>query len=408
MFGPRHTQLGASFVNDIVASLNAHRVHCDLPSKDVDHDGYAFFPEYFGHEHLYAPYLARKPQVTHQDEVFFVRSLFVGVSPKKYFNKHATSYQDHLCANSEPDSNAVKAIEENYCPCEDEYDSDDDDDDKEIYTAVSIPHFLDTYAVQLQKNEHAKFSSGPTDNWFLRYWYRVPLKEGGYLHVYAKLGSAPRTFAKTFASSFSSKMVDGVSRWCANVEHNPNYTTLSYEPRNIYFEDDFIPLIKNVIHTKAPSFEYKQRRYSLVAAEYCKTEATNFSCGCNYGYCKPLSPTQGLAKMPTKQRYYFHFSTSVTPEWYLKVQGGWLCRLGWLQCQVYFETDRHHPFHLTLHTCILYTHRLELFGQAFLFNFEFDQTLVGAFTATRLIHFFINQICIVLLRFLHTKSLVHL
>lgn len=309
MFGPKNKILGIDFVKLVANSINEYSSLGHFPYVgDQSTENNKYDVEQTA-KVMYRDYLNGEPKIIYNDEEFYITNLQIT-------NKPLHSYE-RLDYKSELNMYNSKELP-TFCRCNEDEDTDDDDQVDEI-TILS----LDSIA-KIKFNGTCK-SVPNMEMWCLEFKYAE--EDSG---VYMKLHLGPKRHIK-YKAIHAHGSIGRVKTGYENPHYgisqpifaiDENKLVYNYRPNDLYFDEDFIKIIKNCISNKINIVHYNQVDYELLDYVFYAHKNSMFSCGCYYANSKVISSEEGIALMPNHLSYRYEFSFSFTLEWHIKVTFG--------------------------------------------------------------------------------------
>ena len=314
MLGPKNKILGENFLKLVIDLINNYLLNSKSITLQeeitVDKDNWTIRKN---SNLMYKNFIDTEPKVIYNNEDFYIRDIqildqYFEVCPKK------NTYKDIFNSyNSDPLPSD--------CSCED---FSDENEIEYINSTKEKVKLLPLKSIKQVKfnGEYCSYPDIYINKWSMVFQY----KENGFN---LKLILGPKRYIKY-------KAITGHGNSFNNLTvKNTNYRTLqpiykiddnklvyNYMPSDLFFEEDFIQIIKNSLLTNNNNIKYKNIEYKIIDTIFYSHENTMFSCGCYYHNSKVLSLQEGLKLMPKHCSYYYEFNYSLTPEWYLQVEFG--------------------------------------------------------------------------------------
>lgn len=265
---------------------------------------------------FYNYYLKQRPIIVYNGENFHILSIHISDHSfgSRYVEK---TYKDIWNENDKNNEAAYNLMLQGLCVCEESRSNSDTED--EHYNLYSFKKLLAVMNEEDKSYQGSYFSqpasytsiSGSQFNWSMIFNYKSSL------NINVELGPGPRTIINKCIIGFAGQPLDFI------IKSNENELINDYRPSNLFFEDDFLPILKELLSSNNNSpFVYKNYTYKLIDYRFSTIVSGMFSCGCVYSYTFPLDNETGIGEIPDKQRYGLYFITSCTPEWYIQVQLG--------------------------------------------------------------------------------------
>jgi hypothetical protein len=264
---------------------------------------------------FYENYIKQNPVISYCGEDFHVISLMIS-NMNSY--TPAKSYTNEWDACDSYDEKSYNLMLQYRCTCED-YTSGDSEEDignnKQKYELYSLKYILDKIGDSFdgkyfsQPASHTSIS-GAQYGWEMTFSYST-----NEFNIKVELGPKPRNTNLTRITGHTGSPLKPI------IE-STNHLCKTYMPDNLFFEDDFIPIIKACFRLNENKLKYKGVNYKLIDYRFSEIESGGFSCGCFYSYVHTIATDKGIEKMPNRQSYAHEFHVSCTPEWYIQVQFG--------------------------------------------------------------------------------------
>ena len=311
MLGPKNKILGENFLKLVIDLINNYLLNSKSitiqEELTVNKDNWSIRKN---SNVMYKTFIDTEPKVIYNNEEFYIRDIQI---LDQYFD---------IC----PTKNTYKDIFNTYnsnplpsdCSCEYE---DDYEENNYIQQQINILPLKSIKEVKFN-GEYCSYPDNYNNKWSMVFQY----KENNF-NLTLNLG--PKRYIKY-------KAITGHGNSFNNLTvKNPNYRTLqpiytiddnklvyNYMPSDLFFEEDFIQIIKNSLLSNNNIIKYKNIEYKIIDSIFYKHEEIMFSCGCSYSNSAVLTLQEGLKIMPNHFSYANEFSYSLTPEWYLQVQFG--------------------------------------------------------------------------------------
>jgi len=263
---------------------------------------------------MYKNFIETEPKVIYNNEEFYIREIQILDQYFEIYYKENT-YKDIF---NSYDSNPLPS----YCSCDDSCDDNDKEEEKEYNQKLINLLPLESIKQIKLNGEYCSYPDNYNNRWSMVFQY----KENNF-NLTLSLG--PKRYIKY-------KAITGHGTHNKLTIKNPNYGSLqpiytiddnklvyNYMPSDLFFEEDFIQIIKNSLLSNNNIIKYKNVEYKIIDSIFYKHEDIMFSCGCSYSNSKVLSLQDGINLMQNHFSYYYKFSYSFTPEWYLQVQFGY-------------------------------------------------------------------------------------
>jgi hypothetical protein len=250
-------------------------------------------------------------RIVYDNEEFYITKIKISDRPLNFQMK---TYKDiwSLCDRCRP-------VPE-YCDCED-FDQWSDDSFESVETKeLKIADLKNLRILGLENlsNENIRYFSQPAlhscwDGGQFE-WVMIFNYSQENLNINLELG--PKRYLK------SERIVGWTGRFLETPIYkiDDNLLVYNYMPDDLYFDQDFYPILKNCLIHDVKKIEYKNRQYEVIDYKCCQVKTRDFSCGCGYASCSPMSKEESITKFPLKCGYRRQFTYSCTPEWYLQVQ----------------------------------------------------------------------------------------
>ncbi len=307
MIGPLHKQLGQEFLKSLIQCISASNVdHHDVDTKERRLYNRYFYG--FDSDIYYEKLLTTQPRITYENEEFYVNRIQITNVPF-YDDLDALGSYKHIwswCDNHEPVPSE--------CPCLSS-DTDSCDVDRDVkfsflpLSVLSQVHYSGKYLSQpLVRSSYA----GGQYCWDMTFVYQQ-----GDINIYATLGPPPRRIHRKYISGHKGQRLLPVVKELDTVVND-------FTPDNMWFDDEFLKVLKKGLQSKDKILKYKDSRYELLDAKFCDTDRQDLSCGCSPSSCSVMSSEWGIENLPTETSYRKELSWSSTPEWHMQVQVG-LC-----------------------------------------------------------------------------------
>jgi len=270
LIGPKNIVLRQEFLEIIVKKLK--ETSYDFPKE---HDNLFMFIDRESNK-FYNSFLSNEPVVKYNNEDFYITNIMILDKPYEKYKER--TYLDiwKECDNNRP----LPTI----CPCNDS-EEDNKEDNKydgkfQQFSYLDKINYEGTYFSQPAVNA---YGSGEQYQWIMVFNYN---QEDIDLTLY--LGPKRHINSKVITGHTGSMLSENI------IEEEQNKLVYNYKPSDLYFDDDFLIIIKNTLINKNKYVTYKNIKYELIDHKFCRTDNFYPSCGCFYGECYNMSTEEGI------------------------------------------------------------------------------------------------------------------
>ena len=312
MIGPINKILDETFLNLVIDSINIYLSNVQpIPTQQQTVDKYNW-SIYSNDNLMYKKYIDTEPKLMYNNEEFYIRNIQILDQNIDTHPKNRTYKDIFNTYNSD--------LIPRYCNCEDDDDTDDNDNIQEKINLLPLE-------IVKQAKLNGEYSSYPSSINNINGWTMIFQYKENNFNLILILG--PKRYIKYKAiighgdSSHKQTIKNPRYNWLQPIYTiDDNKLVYNYMPNDLFFDEDFIQIIKNGLLSNSNIINYKNIEYKIIDSIFYKHSSTMFSCGCYYSNSTILSLHEGINLMPNHVSYGYEFSYSCTPEWYLQVQFG--------------------------------------------------------------------------------------